>query len=79
MPTLYLRNVPPEIDATLAAEAKARGISKNRRAIEALKRGLGMDHAERIRLVEEIRAHRPKIDVDVAELIRRERPGGDDL
>jgi hypothetical protein len=74
---LHLRNVPPEIDAALTSEAKARGISKNKRAIEALRRGLGMDHAERIRLIEEIRAHRPKLDVDVAELIRSGRPGGD--
>lgn len=77
MAVLHLRNVPPEIDAALTAEAKARGISKNRRAIEALRRGLGMDHAERIRLVEEILAHRPKVDVDVAALIREGRPGGD--
>lgn len=78
MAVLHLRNVPPELDAALTAEAKARGISKNRRAIEALRRGLGMDHAERIKLVEEIRAHRPRIDVDVAAIIRAERPGGDD-
>ena len=77
MAILHLRNVPPEIDEALTAEAKARGISKNRRAIEVLRCGLGMDHAERIRLVEEIRAHRPRIDVNVAELIRSERPGGD--
>ena len=79
MAVLHLRNVPEEVDAALTAEAKARGISKNTRAIEALRRGLGMDLAERIRLVEEIRAHRPRIDVDVAELIRQERPGGDDV
>lgn len=76
MATLHLRNVPPEIDAALTAEATRLGVSKNRRAIEALRRGLGMDHAERVKLVEEIRAHRPRIDVDVAALIREGRPGG---
>jgi hypothetical protein len=75
MPTLHLRNVPPEVDAALAAEASSRGISKNRRAIEALRRGLGLDQAERSRLIEEIRRGRRPVDVDVAEVIREDRPG----
>ncbi len=77
MATLHLRNVPPEVDAALTAEAGARGISKNRRAIEALRRGLGMDQVERSRLVDEIRRDRAPVEVDVASLIRDERPGGD--
>jgi hypothetical protein len=74
MATLYLRNVPPDLDAALAAAASAAGTSKNRRAIEALRRGLGLDQAERIELVERIRRNRRPVDVDVAELIREGRP-----
>ena len=77
MATLHLRNVPPELDAALAAAASARGISKNRRAIEALRRGLGLDQVERSRLIEEIREGRRPVDVDVAALIREDRPAGD--
>ena len=74
--TLHLRNVPPEVDAALAADASARGVSKNRRAIEALRRGLGLDQVERSRLIGEIRQRRIDVDVDVAELIRGDRPAG---
>ncbi len=77
MATLHLRNVPPDLDAALAADAGARGISKNRRAIQALRRGLGLDQADRSRLVEEIRRQRPHVEADVAELIRDERPRGE--
>lgn len=73
MATLHLRNVPPELDAALAAEAEAQGVSKNRRAIEALRRGLGMDQVERATLVETIRRDRRPARVDVAELIRTSR------
>ncbi|MGI8779365.1 MAG: hypothetical protein ACR2L8_04175 [Solirubrobacteraceae bacterium] len=76
MATLHLRNVPPEVDAALAAAASARGVSKNRRAIEALRRGLGLDQVERSRLVDEIRDGRRPVDVDVADLIREDRPAG---
>jgi len=76
MATLHLRNVPPEVDAALAAAASARGVSKNRRAIEALRRGLGLDQVERSRLVDEIRDDRRPVDVDVADLIREDRPAG---
>lgn len=76
MATLHLRNVPPELDAALAVEASARGVSKNRRAIEALRRGLGLDQVERSRLVEEIRSGRRQVDADLADVIRGERPGG---
>jgi hypothetical protein len=75
MATLYIRNVPPELDAALAAAARAAGVSKNRRAIEALRRGLSMDQLERAELVERIRRDRRPVDVDVAELIRKERAG----
>ena len=77
MATLHLRNVPPEVDAALAADASARGVSKNRRAIEALRRGLGLDQVERSRLIDEIHQRRVAIDVDVAELIRADRPATD--
>ena len=72
--TLHLRNVPPEVDAALAEAARAHGMSKNRRAIEALRRGLGLDQLERSRLIEEIRDRRRTVDLDVAGLIRRDRP-----
>jgi plasmid stability protein len=75
--TLHLRNVPPEVDAALAADASARGVSKNRRAIEALRRGLGLDQVERSRLIDEIHQRRVDVDVDVAELIRADRPATD--
>jgi hypothetical protein len=74
--TLHLRNVPPEVDAALAVAARASGVSKNRRAIEALRRGLGLDQLERAQLIEEILRNRPTVDVDVAELIREDRPAG---
>jgi plasmid stability protein len=74
MGTLYLRNVPDDVEAALAAAASADGTSKNRRAIEALRRGLGLDQAERVELIERIRRNRRPIDIDVAELIREGRP-----
>jgi len=74
MATLHLRNVPPEVDAALAAAASAKGVSKNRRAIEALRRGLGLDQLERSRLIEDIRRGRRPVDADIAELIREDRP-----
>lgn len=75
MATLHLRNVPDDLDAALAAEASADGVSKNRRAIEALRRGLGLDQVERSQLIEQIRHRRRAVDVDVAALIREDRPG----
>ncbi len=77
MATLHLRNVPPEVDAALAADASARGVSKNRRAIEALRRGLGLDQVDRSRLIDEIHQRRVDVDVDVAELVRADRPATD--
>jgi plasmid stability protein len=74
MATLHLRNVPEELDAALTADAKSRGMSKNRRAIEALRRGLGLDHVERARLVNEIRRERRSVELDVPRVIREERP-----
>ena len=74
MATLHLRNVPPELDAALSAAASASGVSKNRRAIEALRRGLGLDQLERSRLIDEIRHGRRPVDVDVAEVVREDRP-----
>lgn len=76
MATLHLRNVPADLDAALTAEAKRQGVSKNRRAIDALRRGLGLDQVERSRLVQEIRRSRQEVDVDVAPLIRGDRPDG---
>jgi plasmid stability protein len=76
MGTLHLRNVPADLDAALTAEAKRQGVSKNRRAIDALRRGLGLDQVERSRLVDEIRRSRHEVDVDVAALIRGDRPDG---
>lgn len=74
MATLHLRNVPPDLDAALTAAANAEGTSKNRRAIEALRRGLGLDQLERSALIDEIRRDRRPVDADVAELIREDRP-----
>lgn len=74
MATLYLRNVPPELDAALEAAARASGVSKNRRAVEAIRRGLGMDQLERSRLVDEIRQARRPVDLGIADLIREGRP-----
>lgn len=74
MATLHLRNVPADVDAALAADATARGVSKNHRAIEALRRGLGLDQLERSELIEQIRRGRRSVDLDTAELIREERP-----
>ena len=76
MATLHLRNVPPDLDAALAAEASARGVSKNHRAIEALRRGLGLDQLERSQLIEQILRDRRPVDVDIPELVREERPDG---
>ena len=75
MATLHLRNVPEDLDAALAADTQSRGVSKNRRAIEALRRGLGLDQVERGRLVDEIRRERRSVGLDVPRLIREERPG----
>jgi plasmid stability protein len=72
--TLHLRNVPDDVDAALTAAASAGGVSKNRRAIEALRRGLGLDQLERSQLIEQIRQQRRPVDLDVGELIREDRP-----
>lgn len=77
MATLHLRNVPPDLDAALVAAASAAGMSKNKRAIEALRRGLGLDQADRIELVERIRRNRRPVDIDTAELVREGRPDND--
>lgn len=77
MSTLHLRDVPEDLDALLTAEAKAAGTSKNRRAIEALRRGLGLDQVERAELVASIRRDRRPVDADVAALIRQGRPDQD--
>lgn len=74
MATLHLRNVPDDLDALLTQDAAARGVSKNRRAVELLRRGLGVDQVERAALVAAIRRDRRKVDVDIAALIRDGRP-----
>lgn len=77
MATLHLRNVPDDLDALLTKDAAARGQSKNRRAVELLRRGLGIDQVERAALVAEVRRDRRTVDVDVAALIRDGRPSDD--
>jgi plasmid stability protein len=78
MATLHLRNVPDDLDALLTQDAAARGQSKNRRAVELLRRALGVDQVERARLVAEIRRDRRRVDVDIAAVVRGERPDDDD-
>ncbi|MGH9295194.1 MAG: hypothetical protein ACRD0B_07670 [Acidimicrobiales bacterium] len=77
MVTLYLRNVPAEVDEALDAAARASGVSKNRRAVEALRRGLALDQLDRAELVEQIRQNRHRVDVEVSELIRKARTARD--
>ncbi|MGQ0625537.1 MAG: hypothetical protein ACT4PP_12930 [Sporichthyaceae bacterium] len=77
MATVHLRDVPEDLDALLTAEAKAAGTSKNRRAIQALRRGLGLDQVERAELAAAIRRDRRPVNVDVAALIRAGRPDQD--
>lgn len=74
MTTLYVRNLPPELDEALGAAARAAGVPKNKQALDALRRGLGMDQLERAELVGQIRRERRPVDLEVAELIRAERP-----
>jgi plasmid stability protein len=78
MATLHLRNVPDDLDALLTQDAAARGQSKNRRVVELLRRALGVDQVERARLVAEIRRDRRRVDVDIAAVVRGERPDDDD-
>jgi plasmid stability protein len=78
MATLHLRNVPEDLDALLTQDAAARGQSKNRRAVELLRRALGADQVERAALIAEIRRDRRRVDADIASLIRGERPRDDD-
>ncbi|HLI32396.1 MAG TPA: hypothetical protein VKU89_06635 [Solirubrobacteraceae bacterium] len=75
MATLYLRNIPADLDAALSAAARAEGISKNRRAIEALQRGLGLDQVKRSELAAHIKSRRRPVKADIARLIREERSG----
>jgi hypothetical protein len=74
MATLHLRDVPADLDAVLRRDAADRGISKNRLAIDLLRRAVGLDQIARAALVAEIRRDRRRVDVDVAGLIRGERP-----
>lgn len=73
MTTLRLRNVPDDLYALLTQDAAAHGQSKNRRAVELLRRALGADQVERAALIAEIRRDRRRVDVDIASLIRSER------
>lgn len=70
-----MRNIPADLDAALSAAARADGTSKNRRAIEALERGLGLDQIKRSELVARIKSRRRSVNADVARLIREERSG----
>jgi hypothetical protein len=74
MATLHLRDVPPDVQAALLAAARARGVSEERCAIEALRRGLGLDELDCSGLVDAIRRGRRPLEVDAAELIREDRP-----
>jgi hypothetical protein len=65
------------VQGAWAVDARANGVSKNRRAIEALQRGLGLDQVKRSELVAQIKKSRPSVKADVAKLIREERPGQD--
>lgn len=80
MATLHLRGVPDDLDAELTRDAARHGTSKNRRAIAVLRRGLGLDPAERAAVIEDILRNRGKVkgDVNIAQLIRDGRPDGDD-
>lgn len=77
MATLHLRNVPDDLDAVLTRDAAERGVSKNRRAVEVLQRGLGLDGAERATLVAEILRDRRAVRDDIPALLRAERPDPD--
>jgi hypothetical protein len=75
MATLHLRDVPPEVDRALAGIAGAEGLSKNKAAIAALRRGLGLDQFDRAATIASIRRDRPSVgDIDTAALVRGERP-----
>lgn len=79
MATLHLRNVPPEVDRALADAARLDGTSKNREAIAAIRRGLGLDQFDRAATIRDIKARRPSVrGVDIAELIRDDRPADHD-
>lgn len=77
MATLHLRNVPADVDRALTEAALADGSSKNREAIAAIRRGLGLDQFDRASTIRRIRAERPRVDVDVAADIRAGRPAGE--
>lgn len=75
MATLHLRDVPPEVDRALAGIAAGEGSSKNKAAIAALRRGLGLDQFDRAATIKAIRAGRLDVgDIDAAALVRGERP-----
>lgn len=74
MATLHLRNVPDDLDAVLTRDAADRGLSKNRLAVELLRRGVGLDRSPRADVVAEILRDRRRIDVDLAAIVRGERP-----
>lgn len=75
MATLHLRDVPPEVDRALAGIAEEQGSSKNKAAIAALRRGLGLDQFDRAATIKAIRSGRLDVgDIDAAALVRGERP-----
>lgn len=73
MATFHLRNVPDDVDRALAEVAKSEGTSKNREAITAIRRGLGLDQFDRAATIRDIRGNRPMVDVDIASFIRADR------
>jgi hypothetical protein len=43
-----LRNIPRNLDRALRSKAKAEGKSLNQAALEAIQRGLGLEHEKRV-------------------------------
>jgi plasmid stability protein len=78
MPTLYIRNVPPEVYEALKARAKREGRSVNAEALVALEeiaeQERGRDAVDRfLALGEEIRKKLPRDAPSAEEIIRQMR------
>jgi len=78
MPTLYIRNVPPEVYEALKARAKREGRSVNAEALTILERVADRERRGETPLQDRIRAAAREIDLvgdaaDVVTLLRRAR------
>ncbi len=76
MPTLHVRNIPPDTYEALRRLAEERKSSIGAETIRLLQRALRMDSARVRALLDEIEARRPVVRRRVptaAELIRRDR------